>query len=224
MALAITILIVVLVSWGLIALAIRQERDMRALDPAAMIHLQTQARADARAQSGALADLPSWRSLQPRVDHPFLGPVVWNRLIAWGDTIERGLEARHARDEAVLKGVARRYEQRREAVRQLECTRALAGYEINARLVHHIRSVLQHEADAQAGPAGERVSGKQLAKDRLFVELLQGRVESEAKLQGWSPERLDVALQGARKTWAPNASCTTSPGRFINTVLKMQEL
>jgi len=223
MLLASIILALVLFAWGLIVLAIRQERTMRSLDATSLAALQEQARTEARVQSGALADLPSWRSLEPQAEHAFLGTAEWGRLSAWGDTIERGLAAKHARDEARLKDAGHRYRQQWEALKQLERGRLLRGYEVNARLVHHVRSVLQHEMDIKAGEANERSFVRQLAQDRLFVDLLQERVAREAKQQSWSAERLDVALRYARKSWAASASCTTSSGRFINAVLKAQE-
>jgi hypothetical protein len=55
------------------------------------------------------------------------------------------------------------------------------------------------------------------------VQLLKQRVSAEAKSQGWSSERLEAEIQNARSFWAPKASWTTSPARFISVVLKTRE-
>lgn len=184
-----------------------------------------EARAEAKAMAGTLADLPKWRTMQPRFDHPFFSNTAWTQVLNWGDTLERSIEEQYGKELAAAKLAGATHGYDLKSMKEIECGRALAQIEANARLVNLIRGLYRHEVDAKAGARTEesdRIFGEQLAQDQLFVEGLCQQVMDAARFRGWSPAQVDAALTKAREAWAPKADWNTSAARFIHDVLPVE--
>lgn len=219
MAAPIFIIILTIAAFVVGRLLQKRHKQKLILDPKTYSAAMAEARSEAKAQAGAHAGLPQWRTLQPRLDHPFLGPTAWSRLLEWGMTLDRAIDEQHGKEEAAAKLAGGQYGQNLDELKRLEFARARAHIETNARLVTCIRAMHQHDADLKAGPQTDKVFGEQLAQDQLFVDGLRQRVLEAAKMRGWTQEHVDGALTRAREAWAPNASWMTSPSKFIHDVL-----
>lgn len=206
----------------IVVLARAKEHKKKFLLPKNYDQAMTEALAEAKTKAGDMADERKWRTLEPRFDHPFFSPTVWGKVLNWGETIERAIEEQYGKELAAAKLAGATHGYNLGEMKQLECGRALARYEANARLVRLIRGIYQHEVDVKAGPETDTFFGGQLAKEQLFVEGLRQQVMSAATLRGWSQQQVDAALAKARETWAPKATWNTSPYQHIFEVLPVE--